>query len=106
MPSVFWRNRRRSLQERRSRCKCYGEPNRGYFLAKEIADLASGLDLPQNDIVTATYFQIAEDLLRGELPDEFSESMIRARYGLTMAQLNAVLGRIAHEGWAEKKPGY
>lgn len=82
------------------------EPNRGYFLAREIEDLGSDLDLAQSDLVTATYFRIAEDRLRGELPDEFSESMIRLRYGLTMAQLNAVLGRIAHEGWAEKKPGY
>jgi DNA-binding GntR family transcriptional regulator len=28
------------------------------------------------------------------------------RYGLTATQLTAVLGRIAQEGWAERKPGY
>jgi DNA-binding GntR family transcriptional regulator len=84
----------------------YREPNRGYFLAREITEQAQALDLPQSDPVTAVYFRIAEDRLRGALPDEFSESMIRTRYGLTAAQLNAVLARIAQEGWAEKKPGY
>jgi DNA-binding GntR family transcriptional regulator len=32
--------------------------------------------------------------------------MLRRRYGLTPAQLQSVLARIADEGWARKKPGY
>jgi DNA-binding GntR family transcriptional regulator len=87
------------------------QPNRGYFLVEAIAGesidaLAARLGLEASDAVSAVYFQIADDRLRGQLPDAFSEALIKQRYGLTPAQLNAVLGRIANEGWAEKKPGY
>lgn len=80
------------------------EPNRGYFLAT-----APATELVAQDAGTsedATYFRIAEDRLRGELPDQFTEAMLRRRYGLTAAQLQAVLARISDEGWARKKPGY
>ena len=82
------------------------EPNRGYFLANAAPspDQLAGPNGP--DSVDATYFRIADDLLRGELPDQFTEAMLRRRYGLTPAQLQAVLARIADEGWARKKPGY
>lgn len=82
------------------------EQNRGYFLAQPVTQSPNQMGLSQDDVVTAVYFRIAEDRLRGELPDEFTEALIKARYNLTAAQLNAVLGRIAQEGWAEKKPGY
>ena len=86
------------------------EPNRGYFLVKPLEvppeRLAAQLGLQESDAVTAVYFRIADDRLRGALPEEFSETLLKQRYGLTPAQLNAVLGRIANEGWAEKKPGY
>lgn len=86
------------------------ERNRGYFLAQPVptsdVNAAQALGLDETDIVTSTYFQIADDLLRGQLPGEFSEQLIRTRYGLTTTQLNAVLGRIRDEGWAERKPGY
>ena len=81
------------------------EPNRGYFLASA----APSPELMAQDGGTseeATYFRIAEDRLRGELPDQFTEAMLRRRYGLTPAQLQAVLSRISDEGWARKKPGY
>lgn len=86
------------------------EPNRGYFLVQPLAapadKLAEQLGLQESDAVTAVYFRIADDRLRGVLPAEFSEALIKQRYGLTPAQLNAVLSRISSEGWAEKKPGY
>ena len=86
------------------------ERNRGYFIArpfnKPLSDIVKSLGLPESNIVTSAYFQIADDLLKHELPQEFSEQLIKQRYGLTAAQLNAVLGRIAQEGWAERKPGY
>ena len=44
--------------------------------------------------------------MRGELPDEFSEALLRKRYDVTQGALDSVLTRIAGEGWAEKKPGY
>jgi len=86
------------------------EPNRGYFLARPVAApvhlIAGQLQAPAPDGITATYHRIAEDRLRGALADEFSEALLRKRYGLTAAQLDTVLARIASEGWAEKKPGY
>jgi DNA-binding GntR family transcriptional regulator len=86
------------------------EKNRGFFVAKRVieplADVVDELGLAEADIVTSVYFRIADDRLKGELPDEFSEQLVRTRYGLTSAQLTAVLGRIAQEGWAERKPGY
>ena len=51
--------------------------------------------LPKSDTTTSVYFQLADDRLRGLLPDEVSEAQLKARYQLTTAQLQAVLGRIA-----------
>ncbi|AXV83361.1 GntR family transcriptional regulator [Ralstonia solanacearum] len=86
------------------------EKNRGYFVARAVTApatvVASELGLDEADLVSRAYFQIADDRLKGLLPDQFSEQMIRTRYRLTTTQLNAVLGRIAQEGWAERKPGY
>ncbi|MDR3397782.1 MAG: GntR family transcriptional regulator [Pandoraea sp.] len=87
--------------------------HRGYFVARVATStetpgtsLAAELGLADTDPVTRVYFQIADARLRGELPDAFSEQMIRTRYGLTATQLNAVLSRMSQEGWAERKPGY
>ena len=86
------------------------ERNRGYFLAQPLdeplSDIVAGLGLAESDVVTSVYFQIADDLLRKELPLDCSEQLIRTRYGLTAAQTSAVLARIANEGWVERKPGY
>jgi len=85
------------------------ERNRGYFLSKPLdgaPDVANALGLDEEDIATSSYFRIADDLLRGELAQSFTESSLRSRYGLTQTQFNAVLARISNEGWAERKPGY
>jgi DNA-binding GntR family transcriptional regulator len=86
------------------------EKNRGFFVARPVieplSDVVSELGLAETGIVTSVYFQIADDRLKGVLPAVVSEQMIRTRYGLTSAQLTAVLNRIAQEGWAERKPGY
>lgn len=86
------------------------ERNRGYFVGAPVhtpaADVAAALGLPQHDVVTDAYFRIADDLLRGRLATSITESLLRSRYDLTAVQLNAVLGRIATEGWIERKPGY
>ena len=86
------------------------EPNRGYFLAQPLeapAHLVAGqFQLAEPDAITKTYYQIAEDRLRGLLSDEFSETLLKKRYALSAAQLDAVLARITSEGWAERKPGY
>jgi DNA-binding GntR family transcriptional regulator len=86
------------------------EPNRGYFLAREIeqpgADLAEELGLEETGSGGSAYFRIAEDRLQGLLPDTFSESLLKQRYELTSAQLQALLHRMSQEGWVRKKPGY
>jgi DNA-binding GntR family transcriptional regulator len=86
------------------------QPNRGYFLAKSAEKLARAkpgtLDLGAADDLSAIYFRIAEDRLSGELPDTFTEALLRRRYELTPAQLQGLLSRMAHEGWVQKKPGY
>jgi DNA-binding GntR family transcriptional regulator len=86
------------------------EPNRGYFVMRSFDGPAHRLldDLGLNRAAASAplYFQIADDRLRGDLPDEFSETLLRKRYGATPGQIDVVLGQIASEGWAEKKPGY
>lgn len=86
------------------------ERNRGYFIAKTVdaADPAvrKKLGLIQSDATSRAYFAMADDLLKGELPETVSEVLLRSRYELTAAQLQAVLHRIAQEGWAQKKAGY
>ncbi|CAB3867188.1 GntR family transcriptional regulator [Achromobacter ruhlandii] len=85
-------------------------PNRGYFLqldhdalARACAELAPPA---AEDIVTQSYFRLADELLRGVLPMQCSEALLRARYGLTQAQTQALLARVAQEGWAQRRPGY
>jgi len=86
------------------------EANRGYFLAQTAAalnqTLVERLNVAKPDIVTQTYLRIAEDRLRGDLPDTWPAALLTQRYGLTPGERTAVLGRIAREGWIEKKPGY
>lgn len=86
------------------------ERHRGYFLARAVQgghdDLLRELGLSEADPTTTVYFQLAEDRLRGLLPDEVTEAQLKARYQLSQAQLLAVLGRVAQEGWIQKKPGY
>ncbi|SSW65605.1 GntR family transcriptional regulator [Achromobacter agilis] len=86
------------------------KPNRGYFLchdADALPDAHAGLAPPSvDDIVTQSYFRLADDLLRGELPMQCSEAQLRVRYALTNAQTQALLARISQEGWADRRPGY
>jgi len=85
------------------------EPNRGYFVAQPIeqpARVVRDLGLAETGDASRAYHRIAEDRLRGQLPDAFSAALLRNRYGLTPAEVDAVLDRIASEGWAQRKPGY
>ncbi|MEN4921677.1 GntR family transcriptional regulator [Achromobacter spanius] len=86
------------------------KPNRGYFLLRDFdamdqapADLAPPA---ADDIVTQSYFRLADELLRGALPMQCSEAQLRTRYALTNAQAQALLARISNEGWAQRRPGY
>ena len=46
------------------------------------------------------------DRLSGVLPERVSETDLMRRYGLTKAQLGAILRRIANEGRIERLPGH
>lgn len=86
------------------------EPQRGYFLRRPVIDVDQALRklglARAQDPVSGAYFRIAEDRLRGVLPDEFSVSELKLHYDLTAAQAQAVLARMGEEGWIQKKPGY
>ncbi len=86
------------------------EPNRGYFLQQPVKDTDKTLRklgmAASSDPITQAYFRIAEDRLRGLLPDEFSVNELKLHYDLTAAQAQAVLARMGEEGWIQKKPGY
>jgi len=80
--------------------------NRGYFVSDVKGVSPESLGLTARDDVSNVYFRMADDHLHGRLPDPASEAFLKETYGLTKAQLTAVLGRIAQEGWAERRPGY
>lgn len=82
------------------------ERNRGYFVSDIEGASPESLGLAAKDDASEIYFRIAEDHLHGRLPDPASEAYLKDTYAVTKAQLNAVLGRIAQEGWAERRPGY
>lgn len=86
------------------------KPNRGYFLQQDFDALPhapAALTPPSvDDIVTQSYFKLADELLRGELSMQCSEAQLRARYALTNAQTQALLARVSQEGWAQRRPGY
>lgn len=86
------------------------EPNRGYFLAQPVgaspAQIVDSIGIAHEAPAATVYFQVAEDRLRGRLPEAFSELQLRRRYNLTPAQAQGLLTRMAGEGWVQKKPGY
>ncbi|MCG7393432.1 GntR family transcriptional regulator [Microvirga sp. ACRRW] len=82
------------------------ERNRGYFVAEAKDASPAALGLVARDDTSEIYFRIAEDHLHDRLPDPASEAYLKEAYGVTKAQLNAVLSRIAQEGWAERRQGY
>ncbi len=79
------------------------EPKRGYFLDRD-TDKAELLG--QESAIEATYFQIAEDCLNGEIPVSVSEAMLKSRYGVSQGALNGLLSRMLREGWIEPRKGY
>jgi DNA-binding GntR family transcriptional regulator len=82
-------------------------PNRGFFVraVREAQEPGSATHSnpfdPPND-----YQRIAEDWLNNRISAEATEQTLRARYGLTKAELNGILLRASREGWAERKQGY
>lgn len=79
------------------------EENRGFFLARDAADLP---DVEGEESAgESLYFQIAEDRLAGRLAERMSESEFMRLYGVARVRLLKVLHQIAEEGWIERLPG-
>jgi len=80
------------------------QPNRGYFLAQPPAALgASPIAAPQDDKL---YYRIAEDRLRGRIPQRVTESELARKYRVSRARMSTTLARMAEEGWLERLPGH
>lgn len=79
------------------------EPNRGYFLVVDGANLP---DVPvHSSHEEALYFQIAEDRLSGVLADRISESELMRHYDVSRGRLVRVLQQMAEEGLMARLPG-
>ena len=82
------------------------KPNRGCFVLRIDSEKAEKIIEDETGAEDEPYFQIAEDRLTGRLPDEVTETDLRRHYGVGRAELQAMLSRMAQEGWIERKPGY
>ena len=81
-------------------------PHRGFFLKVGAHRLGEhDLDLARPEEPTP-YLRIAEDRLASRLPEQFSETDLMRRYGARRAQIQTMLGRMAQEGWVERRRGY
>ncbi len=80
--------------------------NRGFFVrAAPAAPVEAPFEAHPFE-APSDYQRIAEDWLANNIPADVTEQMLRARYGLTKAQLNDILLRASREGWVERKQGY
>lgn len=73
-----------------------------------VADAAAAevlAEAPATDGDEETYLAIARDRLAGGIPDRISENELIRRYGSTRPRMQALLRRMAEEGWAERLPG-
>jgi DNA-binding GntR family transcriptional regulator len=52
------------------------------------------------------YHKIAQDRLRGKLPERVTEVYLLREYDCTRTELNETLRRISIEGWIDRRPGY
>ena len=85
----------------------YGTPNKGYFVARPIAHIASSPpEAAAGESEDKLYFLIAEDRLSGRLPDRVSENELMRRYNVPRGRLQLLLGQVAEEGWVERLPGH
>lgn len=83
------------------------ELHRGYFVDAKPCQLKHAVTvLGSKPEPVDVYLSIAADRLAGRLSEEIKEVELGKTYGLNRPQLNAVMHRMAQEGWIERKPGY
>jgi DNA-binding GntR family transcriptional regulator len=56
--------------------------------------------------VETAYFALAEERLESRIPDVVSTTVLKERYGLSSAEVQALCTRIVKEGWLERRAGY
>jgi len=83
-----------------------GEPHRGFVLAKHPTSGAAQPALAAVRRSEQVYTSIAGDVLASRLPADVTEAELMRRYGLSRAELQRLLDRIAAEGWIARLPGY
>jgi DNA-binding GntR family transcriptional regulator len=79
------------------------QPGQGYFV---LAPAPEHSKVPVVDPVRLAYRALAEDRLAARVPDIISINALRERYGLSRGQVQALVTRVAKEGWLERRAGY
>jgi DNA-binding GntR family transcriptional regulator len=92
-----------ALQELRAAGVLVPGPRGGLCVADATA--VEALSTSPADSDETTYLAIAHDRLDGTIPDRISENELIRRYGATRPRMQALLRRMAEEGWAERLPG-
>ena len=80
--------------------------NRGFFLARDAADLPDqngGIHVNSEDPL---YYQLAEDWLCGKIEERISENELMRFYKVPRNRLLKVLQRAAEDLWVERLPGH
>jgi len=78
------------------------EPNRGFFLTTPASALGPAKVASQKE--DRLYYRIAEDRLKGRIPQQVTEAQLAERYRVARKRVAAALSRMASEGWLERMP--
>lgn len=81
------------------------EPNRGYFLNQDAAQIQQSAVPVASDPFDDFYLRVVDDILSGEIPAHFFEAQLLRRYAVPRGQLLKVLNRLAGEAMVERNPG-
>ena len=85
------------------------ERNRGFFLAKDAADLPGMQEAspePATPWKDPLYYTLAEDWLTGKITEKISENELMRLYQVSRPRLLKVLQRAAEDLWVERLPGH
>ena len=80
--------------------------NRGFFLARDAAELPEPPDIVPVSSEDSLYYQLAEDWLCGKIEERISENELMRFYAVPRNRLLKVLQRAAEDLWVERLPGH
>lgn len=81
------------------------QANKGFQVAKPLAELGTFAVPESEESDEAVYMRIADERLLGRLPEDVAEAELMERFSLTRLQVQRVLNRMAREGMVERKTG-